>query len=216
MKIRRHLALMAIAIVVPVALVSALALNSLLNAERQALLQSMRETARATGMAVDREWSNADGVARALAISQPLARGDFAEFDRQVRVANGDSGMHTALLDEGGRQIFNTVRPFGAPIRLPSTDTLTRVNAVLAANKPQISNLIVGRATGKYVAALEMPVTLDDGRRVVISEWFYAEHFATAFPDKSMPPSWLIGIFDGPGRTVLRNRGRSAYMGQLL
>ncbi|MBC7684167.1 MAG: hybrid sensor histidine kinase/response regulator [Bdellovibrionales bacterium] len=215
MKIRRHLALMATAIMVPVTLVSALALNSLLGAERQALLQSMRETARATGMAVDREWSTADGVARALTISRPLMGGDFAQFDRQVRLANGDSGMHTALIDDGGRQILNTVRPFGTPIGLPGAAVRARVNGVLAAGKSQISNLIVGRATGKHVAALEIPVTLDDGRRMVISEWFYAEHFATAFPVEKQPASWLIGIFDGAGRTVLRNRGPHEYMGQL-
>ena len=48
MKIRRHLALMATAVLVPVVLFSTLTLDAMLAAERQALLQGMQGTARAT------------------------------------------------------------------------------------------------------------------------------------------------------------------------
>lgn len=214
MKIRRHLALMATAVLVPVVLFSALTLDAMLAAERQALLQGMQGTARATVMAVDREWSYADGMARALAISPSLASGDLAEFDRQVRVANAGTDLHTALIDKDGRQLFNTVRPYGSLLPAPGADDKARVAAVLGGTRAQISNLIAGPGPGQYAAALEMPVTLADGRRMLIAQWFDIGHFSIAFADRSVPHSWLIGIFDGEGRTVLRNRGPHEYVGQ--
>ena len=215
MKIRRHLALMATAVLVPVVLFSALTLDAMLDAEREALLQGMQVTARATGMAVDREWSYADGMARALAIAPSLAGGDFAAFERQVRVATAGTGLHTALIDQDARQLFNTVRPYGVAMPAPGAEARVRVAGVLAGRRAQISSLIAGPAPGQYVAALEMPVTLADGRRMLISQWFDIGHFNLAFADEHIPHSWLIGIFDGKGQTVLRNRGPHEYVGKL-
>ncbi len=215
MKIRRHLALMATAVLVPVVLFSGLTLNAMLDAEREALLQGMQGTARATVMTVDREWSYADGMARALAVARSLTEGDFPVFDRQVRAATAGTRLHTALIDKDGRQIFNTVRPYGSTLAPPTAEARARATAVLAGSKAQISNLVPGPAPGQFVAALDMPVTLADGRRMLISQWFDIDHFAVAFADRSVPQSWLIGIFDGEGRIVLRNRGDPGYTGQL-
>ena len=214
MKIRRHLALMATAVLVPVVLFSALTLDAMLAAERQALLQGMQGTARATVMAVDREWSYADGMARALAISPSLTSGDFAQFDRQVRVANAGTNLHTALFDKDAGQLLNTARPYGVPLPAPGAEARARVAGVLGGTRSQISNLVEGPGPGQYMAALEMPVTLDDGRRMLISQWFDIGHFRLAFADKGVPHSWLIGVFDGAGRTVLRNRGPDQYVGK--
>ena len=214
MKIRRHLALMATAVLVPVVLFSALTLDAMLAAERQALLQGMQGTARATVMAIDREWSYADGMARALAVSPSLAGGDFVQFDRQVRVANAGTDLHTALIDQDGRQLFNTVRPYGTALPAPSAAARARASAVLAGSTGQISDLVAGPVPGQFIAALEMPVTLADGRRMLISQWFDIAHFSVAFKATSVPQSWRIGIFDGAGRTVLRNRSGGTTAGQ--
>ncbi|QYF94957.1 response regulator [Massilia sp. PAMC28688] len=215
MKIRVHLALMVGTLLVPVVLSSALALDALLDGEREAALRSMREAARATSLATDREWSFAAGLGHALSTSTVLEQGDLAGFYERAREANGDSGLQTALISSDGRQLFNTAVPYGTAIAPPKEATRQRVAQALADSRHHISRLIVGRATGKYVATLEKAATLNDGRRVVISQWYPAAHFQRAFPADNVPSSWLIGIFDQDGVTVLRNRGPAEFVGKL-
>jgi len=215
MKVRSHLALMAAAVLAPVVVFSALALKMLLDDEREAALRSMHETARAASLGVDREWSYAEGAVRALAESERLAQDDFAGFYAQAQAIAERRDLHVALLGADGRQIFNTVVPFGTPIDLGSAEARERVIRVQASGAPQISNLIVGRATGKHVASMELAKTSKAGVREVISLWFYASYFTRAFPTEDVPSTWLIGLFDRDGRTVARNRGPQEYIAEL-
>lgn len=214
MKVRSHLAVMAAAILLPVAVFSGLALDQMLKAEREAVLRSMREAARATTLAIDRDWSYGEGVARALSSSAQLPNDDLAGFYAQAQSANRGKFFHTVLLDVDGQQLLNTVKPFGSAIISPTPAAQARVRNVLSKQSHQISNLIIGRATGKPVVTIEVPVTLASGRQYVISEWMYAAYFKQAFPTQGVPPSWLIGIFDRAGVTISRNRGPEDFIGK--
>ncbi|WP_194715871.1 hybrid sensor histidine kinase/response regulator [Noviherbaspirillum soli] len=214
MKVRTHLNLIAAAILLPVALFSGLALDQILKGEREAVLRSMNEAARATSLAVDREWSYAEGSVFALSSSVSLATDDLAGFYAQAKAANRREVMHTALLNDAGQQLLNTAVPFGTSIASPSPAARERVNDVLATSVPKISNLIIGRATGKPVVTIELPVTVAGGKRYVISQWLYAEDLNRAFPSEGVPSSWLIGIFDRDGTTIARNRGPQHLVGK--
>ena len=214
MKVRSHLAFMAAAILLPVVLFSGLALNQFLEAERAAVLRSMTEAARATTLAIDQEWSYAEGVGRVLATSPALADEEFSLVHARAKLANSGKALHTVVINSEGQQILNTALPYGQPIAGPSQATLDRVRQVLSASAPQISNLIVGRATGKPIVTIEMPVTAKSGRSYVFSNWMYAADLNKAFPSKGIPPSWLIGIFDRQGVTIARNRGPEGFVGK--
>ena len=215
MKIRSHLGLMAAVVLVPVVLLFGYAISSLLDAERDAYLRSMREAARSTSLASDREWSYANGSASALRRSKLLAAGDLGGFYRQCQETNADTEINTVLSDASGRQLFNTALPYGAEIPEPTDAVRARVTAVIRGGKPSVSNLILGRATGKYVVTLESPVSFPNDRIYILSQWFNAEHLKQAFPKKNIPPQWLIAIFDRDGRTILRNQGPAEFVGKL-
>lgn len=215
MKVRSHLALMIAVVVVPVVLVLGYAISSLLDAERDAYLRSMREAARSTSLASDREWTYATGSASALRHSKLLAAGDLAGFYRQCQETNIGTEINTVLIDAGGRQLFNTARPYGVAIPEPTDAVRARINLVISGGKPLVSNLIVGRATGQYVVTVEFPMLLPDDRTYVLSQWLKAEHFKRAFPTKDIPLQWLIALFDRDGRTILRNQGPTEFIGKL-
>lgn len=214
MKVRTHLALIAAVAIAPIMGFSGLALKQLLDSERQSALRSMQEAARATSLAVDKEWAFADGVARVLGNSQVLASGDLEGFYHLADRASEAGGMQVALLDARGTQLLNTVVPYGTAISPPTEQTLARVGATLRLGQPRVPDLIEGRATGKYIAALEFPVTMDDGRRYVITPWLYATQLSRALPREKTSAQWLIGIFDSQGTTVVRNRGDDALVGK--
>lgn len=215
MKIRAHLAVQSIALLAPILLLAGYAILTLLNAERTAQLRSIREAAHATSVSSDREWSYSRGSLEALKTSVLLDRGNLAGLYAQLQIANPEKDRYTALLDATGQQQFNTVMPLGTPIGLPTPSSSARVASILKSNAAQVSNVVEGRATGRYVVAFEMPVTTSSGKQYVLSQWIYARQFARVFPRKGVPPEWLFAIFDREGRTIVRSKGPEQFEGKL-
>jgi signal transduction histidine kinase len=204
MRVRTHLALLAAAVFLPVILGSAIAIRLLLDAERQAVLRSMQELARATVLTMDRELTAALASGQALTTSLTLFRGDFATFYSQAKSANAGGVRETALLRADGVQVFNTARPYGVPGAEPSAATRSRVRTVLERDVPTVSDLIVGDLSRKIVVAALIPVTLGDGRRMVLGQRIEVRHLNDKLP-RDVPDAWLISVFDRDGRTIARN-----------
>lgn len=205
---------MVAAILVPLAIVATLILFLLLGEERESAQRSMRELARATISEVDREIAAALAISQTLTVSRALHAGDFAGFYEQANNVNKGRQTFTSLLDTNGLQIFNTAMPFLAERRAPRPATTARIKEILARDKWQISNLILGSRTGQYVVAAEVPVTIADGRRFVVTEWMYANSLLKTLPSANVPSSWLIGIFDRNALTVVRNQRHQEAVGK--
>ncbi|MGN6704281.1 MAG: hypothetical protein ACTHKB_15120, partial [Burkholderiaceae bacterium] len=133
---------MTAAILIPVILFSAVALNTLLNAQREAAFRALKETANMTSLSADQEFRTAEAVLRTLSRSEPLAAGDLKRFYAQARFANDGTDSWIVLLDEHGQQLINTAVPFGAPLP-PPTDP-ARIRRVFEGTGPSISHLLNG------------------------------------------------------------------------
>lgn len=213
MKVRSYLALLILAALVPLVLFSAFVVQVMIASERLAVQQNMHELARTTILAVDQELVYAGATARAVSTSYRLRQEDFEGFYAQLKDVNAGRGIHGALLDETGQQVFNTAAPFGAPIRAPTPAVAERVRAVFRDSELKVSDLIIGSATKKYVVTVEFPVTVQSGRRYLVDEWMYASHLNKLLPKKDVPQSWLIAVFDRKGITVARNKGFEQFVG---
>jgi len=205
MRVRTHLTLLAAAVFLPLILGSAIAIKLVLDAERHAVRRSMQELARATVLAMDQELTAAIASGQALTTSVALYRGDFETFYAQARAANAGSARNTALLRPDAQQMFNTVLPFGEPIREPTAASRQRVRAVLEHDRPVVSDLVIGSATRRHVVAVELPVRLADGRRVLLDQWVDARHLNSLLP-KEVQPSWMVTVFDRGAGIIARNR----------
>lgn len=214
MKVKTHLGIMAIAILVPVLAFSALVLNSLLASEREAELRIIHELSRASVLAADQEMTALFSTVRTLATSRALATGDFATFYKQATETNAGTQANMTLLDPTGQQVFNTILPYGAPIPAPRPDSTQRVQQVLQKGSPQISNLILGAATGKHVISVDIPIQIDDGRRFVITQWIYASRLSQLLPSANVPKSWLIVLYDKDYRIIGRSQNPDAHVGE--
>jgi signal transduction histidine kinase len=212
MKVRTHLSLLAAAVFLPLIVGAGVAIKLLLDAERHAVLGGMQELARASVLAMDQELTAAVAAGQALSTSARLRRGDFEAFYGQARAANAGTRRETAVLREDGQQLLNTVLPFGQAIAAPPAGALQRVRGVFERTRPTVSNLIVGTATREYVVSVELPMTLDDGRRILLDQWVDVRHLNKLLP-KEVPPSWQVAVFDREGATLARSRARDAYVG---
>lgn len=212
MKIRTYLSLTATAVLVPVVVFAAAALNMLLNAERKAALRAVHETARATVLTVDRELAAAEARLRALGTSEYLASGDLHGFYRQAKNLTGSEASWIVLFDRSGQQLINTRAAFGDA--LPRRGQPQIGIDAMRTGTTYISNLLKGPVAKRPVISVEVPVPRAEGTRYLISQAFHAEYFNRAFAQPGVPSAWVIGLFDRDGITIARNRGAEQFVGK--
>lgn len=204
LKVRSYLMLMALAILIPVSVFSAMALNMLLEAERRAAYRSMHETARGIAGALDREFSMAEASLRTLATSPYLASKDLETLHSQARRLSNDPLSWTVLYDIDGKQYFNSTLAPGIAMPLPPSKA--RIEQALQKQQTVVSDLFVGSAVQRLVVAMDVPVVEPGQRPYVLTRVFDPAYFNRVFNKLSDRPQWLMGVFDRDGRTVARSR----------
>ena len=212
MKARAYLAVMALAVLVPIILFSAIALSMLMQAEREAALRSLQETARATALAVDRELSIAESRMKLMASSTSLLEGDFKAFHERAVLASKGTRSWIVLHDEDGPQLINTLVPYGT--KLPRRPHPERGREVLRKGVMHVTDLVQGTVANAPVLAVEVPVILDDKRRYVLSQAFSPAELEVAFRRNEVPANYIIGIFDRKGISIARSQRAQELVGK--
>jgi signal transduction histidine kinase/CheY-like chemotaxis protein len=212
MKLRTYLILMASAILVPVVLAAAMAVEKVREGERQAALRGLRETVRATSLVVDREIQAAVGALRALGNSEHLETGNFRAFYDQAAALNSFPDVWTLLLDESGRQVLNTVTPFGSPPPPPANPD--RVRQALDSQRPYVSDVIVGPVTGRLLTTIYVPARAAGGRKYVVAQAFTVDHWRKTALQPQGQPDWVVAVLDRQGKFVSRSHGAGDYLGK--
>ena len=212
--IRTYLVLMALAILLPVVVFSAVALQLLRDGERDAALRGLHETARATALIVDRELASSAAALEQLGHSAYLKSGDLEGFYKQAMLLKRGTTSWTVLLDENGQQLINTSLAYGE--KLPaSTGALTDLaQEVITTNKPVVSNLIVGVVIKKPITLLFVPMPEHGGRRYLLKQAFTVDFFNDVVFQRSTPRNWVVGIMGRDGRFIARNLKAGELVGQ--
>jgi diguanylate cyclase (GGDEF)-like protein len=169
--------------------------------------------ARALAQAVDSRWVVVQTLAQALATSNVLRSGDLAAFHRRARELVAASGVGTSvvLTDERGRQLLNTLRPYGEP--LPPHGNPELVAHVFATGRPVISDVYTGGVSRRPVLSVDVPVM--EGERVAfdLSVGVPPDHFDAILRAQSLPSGWVGAIFDSSGTIVARTHEPERFVG---
>ncbi|WP_176442369.1 hybrid sensor histidine kinase/response regulator [Noviherbaspirillum humi] len=219
MKLRSYLVWIATASAIPLIVFAGIALMQLLQKEREAFFKTMRETANAIALAIDGELASAQRTLEALSTSDHLAAGDVEKFKSQAQSLPLDSAQWLVLYDVSGRQLMNTYAPHGqqppAP-PLPNAQVTTRaerVQLVAQTGTVQVTGLNVGTVSKQYAIGIDVPVTIDGQVRYVLSQVFLASHFAEAVSQRGVSPTWVVGIFDRIGLSIVRTPQPEKFIG---
>jgi signal transduction histidine kinase len=216
MRIRTLLFVVAALVFVPGFLAAVMAVQQVREGERQAALNALRETVRASALLVDGEIQRSIGALQALGQSHHLAAGNWAAFYEQARAIDKPPHVWTLLLDEDGLQIINTAVPFGTPSPAPMPTAAARLAGVIASGRPAVTDLVTGPVTGKLLTSLYMPTkATPQGKRYVVAQAFSVEHWKnTALQVRNGSPA-TIGVFDRTGRFISRNLNAESTLGKL-
>jgi signal transduction histidine kinase/ActR/RegA family two-component response regulator len=211
MHIRAYLFLMAAGILIPVILFSGLALNLLQDAERDAALGALVETANSVALRVERDLYSAEASLQVLAASPSLARQDYPAFYNEALVTKRAKTVWTVMLDAQGRQLINTTAPYGELLAAPTDETGLLAHSFGAS--AFVSDLEPGGPRSKLVTSVNLPVTLDGERRYVLRQTFATEHFNRLLQDAGVPSGWLVALIDGKGNFIARSMNAHKLVG---
>lgn len=207
--------LVATLVFVPGFLAAAMAVQKVREGERQAALNALRETVRASSLLVDGEIQRSVGALVALGQSDHLRTGNLQAFHEQARASDKPPHVWTVLFDEHGQLLVNTSQPFGAPPPPLLSGTAGRVAAVIASGKPWVSDLVSGPLTGRLLTSVYAPTREWSGRRYVVAQSFSVDHWKNTALQISNSSQATIGVFDRSGRFISRNVNPEATLGKL-
>jgi PAS domain S-box-containing protein len=168
--------------------------------------------ARAFSSEIDRQLLNAEAALKALATSPELHDGDMEAFYRHSAAVADQHGARIVLADAIGRQIFNTMRPFGTPLAQLNEGELAR--RAITIQKTQISDLFRGSNTDDYLVGVFVPLSANGSSRLVLIMAFRPERLSSLFADQHVPDEWTVAISDRAGTLIGRNRALDRFLGK--
>jgi signal transduction histidine kinase len=210
MKTRTYLLLMLVTIIVPVAFLSVLGLSMLLEFERAARIRSIEETVRSTSLLIDSEIAIAEASINNIANSQDIAADDFARLHRLLSATRKSPLSWTLIADYEGNGLMNTLVPYGTPLARHSGDWAAKV---YGSQKTQVGGYFIGARSRRGVVSVNVPLPLSAGKKYVVTQIFDPNYFNKILHRNTLPPSWIIGVFDAGGVSIARNRNADKLVG---
>lgn len=210
--IRFWLTCLVIGCVLPATLGSAFLFTISYRQQRAILERNTIATARALMQAIDAELFGAQSALQVLAASQRLASGDLASFSRQASEAlPGMGGNYIAITDPTGRQLLNTLKPFGEP--LPPVLPSAKAQRVFENGQPVISDFFVAPDIGQSAITLEVPV-FSSGKVVYsLAMGIFADRLGDILRRQNLPPDWITAVLDESGAIAARTHLAERFVG---
>lgn len=203
---------MAAAILVPVVIFSALALQMLRSSVREEALRGLRETADATALVLDREMASSVASLELLAASPALEAGDLLSFYEQARLLNNDQMSWIMLIDVLGEQVMHTLIPLGQPV--PQAPLFDDMWKAVESKRPVSSSLTRNPLDSGLMTVIYLPIKTRSGKTFVVAKGFSLAFFSSTLFVRNTPPDWVIGLLDHEGRFIARNYNNDIRVGQ--
>jgi signal transduction histidine kinase len=212
MRIRTRLLLLVLAILVPAFLCAALGIAYSFHASQEFHRKTLRETARALSLVLERELARREAVLHTLAASPALDQGDLDTFYRHAAPIAATADVAIFLSTADGTQLLNTRLPYGAP--LPRMLPVALEMRGRAEPKATIVSNLYQPPVGKgYSFAIQVPVVRDGQVRYYLNMGSDASQLQSLFDAQQLPPEWHAGIVDRDGIIVARSKDAQRYVG---
>ncbi|MCR5883942.1 ATP-binding protein [Rhizobacter sp. J219] len=203
--LRHKLILLAAVGLLPVSLLGAWGIWNAIQTQRQNLERSTLELSRALASAVESEIDATLRSLAAMARAKPLAEGNIAAFYEvaQNEAAARPAWIAVVLTNGQGEPLFNTVEPYGS--REPRVVDPSSLAKVIQTGQPVVGALTFGRRqSGAF--AVRWPVVIDGKLAYVVTAAVKPEPILDVLQKQSVPPGWVIAVFDSAQNRVARTR----------
>jgi PAS domain S-box-containing protein len=205
--LRLALGLLALGAMLPTLAFFALEYRVALNGKKTEMERAGHAFVTGVSRDVDREISVKRAQLSTLATSDRLQARDYAGFYLQARESANFVPGWIALFAADGRQIFNTLKPFGS--ELPRSNFTEIAARVAATGQPETTDLFEGSVSNRLIVALFYPA-IDD----LVIVGVIPSDFLSGMLRRETPDGWLAALVDRRGVIVARSRGADEYIGK--
>lgn len=211
--IRSSLALLAMACILPGALMSTYFIVSDYQQQREQATQEAVATARAASASLDRDLASIESGLHVLATSSALDTDDLATFHRQAQQALPFQNItNYVLIDAQGRQRLNTILTPTAP--LPAQGGPAQLQGIFSSGQTVLTDLFVGPATGKPILAIGVPVQRNGKIIYSLNAGIFPDRVATVLQAQRLPPHWIGAVLDSRGILITRTQDVARFQGR--
>jgi PAS domain S-box-containing protein len=217
--VRHYLALLALAVAIPLVGLAFYVSYRIAAVEQQATQAALINNARSLAAALDQEIDKHIAVASTLAHSPSLLQGDWPEFRQWASDSLADfHGSWVIVLDPSGQVLTDTSAAPDAT--LPHRSLFPVEEEALQTGKAEVSGIVTGFAADRMVAFAAIPVFRDGQSLYVVDIVLNPARFVALLQEQNFLLYWLAAIVDGNGNFVARlpdeagtKLGRSASEG---
>jgi len=188
-------------------------------ASGQALIeQNLLQKAREISAFVDREAASNQNMLIALGSSQHLRDRNFEAFYRQASEVASQIDVQIVLRDlKFETQTVNTALPWGASLAVGAPAPLGETESkALQSGRPVLSNIFWGALVEHYVAAVIVPVMVDNTPAYYLSVGIPAEHFSQLVKQTNPPAGAIVTVTDRNRVVVARSDRNDEFVGKHL
>ena len=209
--IRAELVRLVAAAVVPVVIFSiGVAIWSAIGT-RDAVERGVQDTTRALSLALDRQIAAWAGALSALSTSRAIDTGDMEAFRRQAGEVAERHGGWITLIDRSGRQVINTLSTSEAPL---GVSTERYLDAVFESGQMVVSDLFVGKVSGREIIGIFLPVHRGGELRYALNLAVTPERLSALLAGQELPEGWLAVLTDSEFRIIARARDPGTSIGK--
>jgi len=193
-----------IATALPLVLLAALASYLLVSHEQANFAGAVKDRNRAFMSAVDAELKGHVTSLQALTSLRSIVHGDLkAAYEDLVAVQRTQpSWLDVFLSTPDGRQLVNSLVPYGSP--LPAPIDPPSVHHAASTRQPVISGITDRPLVGKPGITVRVPVSRQDEVVYVLSAVVDPASFEALIQQQNVPEGWISGLVDAQDRFVAR------------
>jgi len=214
---RRLLALLFIAMSIPILLFAGWTAYRSADRQRNDALARANQTADAVAERITAEMATQIQLVQTLGNSEALDGSDLSRFYAEaLRLQQSRPLWHTIELDNAsGDQLLNILRPFGD--NLGATADSVSFKEAIRTGKPVISGVgPIGPVSEKRLVVIRVPVFRGGQLRFVLSVSFSSDAAIRILRQSGVPKGWVGAIVDGQGHLIARDGEEPFKPGQSI
>ncbi|CAA9284910.1 MAG: Uncharacterized corrinoid protein, partial [uncultured Acetobacteraceae bacterium] len=216
--LRTHIVALVAAALIPAFAVGAIAVAAAVDSYGRAFEDRLEDTAAALASAMGSEIETHLAALGALATARELdggasvgAAADLAGFHGRARPVADGLGTRMFLIGRDGRQALHTDFP---PGEAPPIRASPIVDRVFETGRYGVTDLMVGRVTGRTLALVYVPVVRGGQAVSALGSVLESERLSDLLARQGFRDGVYATLIDGQGRIVARSADRDRYVGQ--
>lgn len=211
--LRSRLLTIALAGILPLALVAGLGLVSIVNDQKLLAKQRSLEATRLAATAVEVELRRSLNVLQALSQSTLLDENDIDSFAGMVhRVLPSVPSWYALLVITPDGQVIRRISRHEPPASKAIAEPRSFAE-LMRTGEPQVGNMGLGPG-GVWGIPIRVPVDIEGNTRYVLTAVLKPDSIVQVISDRRLAPGWINTVFDANGIRIARSQRHVETMGQ--